>query len=70
MKVDSYDYDLLGLQWRATYVDMCLPFGKHQGSQIFQHISDAVHFVMRKEGFGAIDYIDGYIWIGDSDIFC
>ena len=64
VKVDPGDYDLLGLQWDGTYVDMCLPFGMRHGSQIFQRISDAVRDMMRQEGFCIIDYIDDYVGVG------
>ena len=52
VKVDTGDYDLLGLEWNGTYVDPCLPFGTRHRSQIFQHISDAVRFLMCQAGFG------------------
>ena len=35
IKVDPGDYDLLGLNWNGVYLDICLPFGTHHGSQIF-----------------------------------
>ena len=51
VKVNPGDYDLLGLQRDGTYVDMCLPLGKCQGSQIFQSISDTLRYMMHQEGF-------------------
>ena len=46
LKVDPYDYDLLGLRWRdVTYVDTCVLFGSRQGSQNFKRTSDAVRYV-------------------------
>ena len=30
----------------------------HHGSQIFQCLSDALHYIMRQKGFHIIDYID------------
>ena len=35
VRVDSGDYDLLGLHWNGHYVHTCVPFGKQHGSQIF-----------------------------------
>ena len=61
VRIDSGDFDLLGLHWRDAYIDMCLPFGMRHGSQIFQRLSDAVRYVMRQKGFCIIDYIDDYV---------
>ena len=68
VKVDPGDYDLLRLQWRGTYVDTCLPFGMCHGSQIFQGLSDAVRFIMQKEGHCLIDSIEDYIGVSILDI--
>ena len=41
VKIDPFDYDLLGLKWRdVAFFDTCLPFGSRHGTQIFQRISD------------------------------
>ena len=64
VKVDPRDYDLLGLYWGGYYVDSCIPFGTRHGSQIFQCLSDAVRFIMRRKGFPIIDYIDDYVGVG------
>ena len=64
MKVDPGDYDLLGLHWQGFYVDMCVPFGTHHGSQIFQRLSDSVRYMMHEKGFPIIDYIDDYVGVG------
>ena len=63
VKVDPGDYDLLGLQWDGTYVDMCVPFGKRHGSQILQRLSDAIRYIMRLNGHCVIDYIDDYVGV-------
>ena len=57
IKVDPLDYNLLGLQWRHVYVDTCVPFGSRHGSQIFQRVSDAVRFMMRRAGHSVINYV-------------
>ena len=49
---------ILGLQWHDAYVDTCLPFGTHHGSQICQRLSDAVRYVMHQKGFCIIYYIE------------
>ena len=67
MRIDPGDFDLLGLHGRDTYIDTCLPFGTRHGSQIFQRLSDAVHYGMRQKGFCVIDYIDDYVGMGIPD---
>ena len=65
VKVDPGIYDL---QWNGAYIDTCLPFGTRHSSQIFQCLSDAIHYVMRKKGFCLIDYIDDYVRVGIPSI--
>ena len=65
IKLDPSDMDLLGLEWRdVTYVDTCLPFGARHGTQIFQRVSDAVRFGMRRRGYDVINYVDDFIGLG------
>ena len=69
VKIDPGDLDLLGLSWNdATYVDMCLPFGSHHGSQIFQHVSDTVCHVVRQHGYTVLNYVDDFIGISTLSI--
>ena len=68
IKLDPADYDLLGLHWDATYLDTCLPFGTTHGSQIFQRVSDAVRYVMRRQGYRIINYIDDYVGVATPDV--
>ena len=68
VKVDPGDYNLLGLQWNGMYIDTCLPSGMCHGSQIFQHLSDAVCYIMHQNGHCIIDYIDNYVGVGVPDI--
>ena len=64
VKIDPFDLDLLGLRWRdVTYVDTCLPFGSRHGTQIFQRISDAVRFIMRRDGYDVINYVDDFVGV-------
>ena len=64
VKVNSRDYDLLGLYWENT----CVPFRSHHGTQIFQHLSDAVHFMMRSCGFQIVNYVDDYVGLSISSM--
>ena len=68
IKVDPGDYDLLGLEWNGFYVDTCIPFGTRHRSQIFQRLSKAVRFIMRRSGFTIIDYTDDYVRVGVPSI--
>ena len=65
IKIDPFDFDLLGLKWHdAAYFDMCLPFGSRHGTQIFQRVSDAVRFIMRRYGYDVINYVDDFVGVG------
>ena len=52
VKVDPSDYDLLGLDWKGHYVNMCVPFGTRHRSHICQCLNDTVRYVMRQKGVG------------------
>ena len=54
MRIDPGDYDLLGLQCCDAYVNTCIPFGTRHRSQIFQHLSNAVLYVMRQGDFASL----------------
>ena len=62
--IDPFDYDLLGLYWDGFYLDKNLPFGTRHGSQFFQHMSDAVRYIMRQRGFDILNYIDDCLGFG------
>ena len=64
IKVDPLDYNLLGLHWRHVYVDTCVLFGSRHGSQIFQRVSDAIRFMMRRAGHSVINYVNDYVGFG------
>ena len=71
VRLDLREYDLLGLKWGdVTYVDTCIPFRIHHGTQIFQLISDAVHHVMREIGFKIINYVNDFIGVATPDVAC
>ena len=65
VKIDPLDYDLLGLKWcDVMYFDTCLSFGSLHGTQIFQRLSDAVRFMMHREGYDVINYVDDFVGVG------
>ena len=66
IRIDPGDIDLLGLQHRGKlYLDLSLPFGYRLGAFFFSKISDAVRFIMNKNGHNALlNYIDDLIYCG------
>ena len=48
VKVDSKDYQLLGLKHEKYSLDTWLPFGYHLGTAWFQCISDFNRYLMKK----------------------
>ena len=62
--IDPGDIDLLGLQHRdKLYLDLSFPFGYRLGAFFFSKISDAVRFIMNKNGHNALmNYIDDFIY--------
>ena len=63
VKLDPFEYDLLGLRHERYYVDTCLPFGYRNGSALFQRLSDAVRHIMRQQNYDVINYIDDILGI-------
>ena len=68
LKMDPFDFDLLGLNWDGVYVDTCLPFGSRHGSQFFQRVSDAVRYVMRQRSHDVINYTDDFLGFGTPSV--
>ena len=65
VKLDPFDYDLLGLKWRdVAFYDTCLLFGSRHGTQIFQCLSNTVCFIMCCYGYDVINYVDNFVGIG------
>ena len=66
LRVDPADIDLLGLQVdHLRFLDLSTPFGYRNGSQFFQHCSDAIGYIMASHGFPDLfNYIDNLIYIG------
>ena len=62
LRVDPADSLKFGIAWRgAFYVDVGIAFGLTHGSASFQLLSDAVAYIMSKEGVTLRCYIDDYI---------
>ena len=68
LSVDPRDYDLLGVNWGATFIDARIPFGSRHGSQFFQRASDAVRHVMRQQNVDVINYIDDFLGYGTPSV--
>ena len=66
IRIDPGDIDLLGLQHRdKLYLDLSLPFRYRLGAFFFSKISDAVRYIMNKNGHNALmNYIDDLIYCG------
>ena len=64
IKMDPSDYDKLGLNWDGFYFDSCLPFGFKHGSKIFQRTSNAIRYIMSKQNYDIINYIDDLVGFG------
>ena len=66
IRIDPGDIDLLGLQHRdKLYLDLSFPFGYRLGAFFFSKISDAVRYIMNKNGHNALmNYIDDLIYCG------
>ena len=61
-RVDPADSLKFGIRWRdAFYVDVGIAFGWTHGSASFQILSDAITYIMKKEGIQLRCYIDDYI---------
>ena len=62
LRVDQADSLKFGIKWNdAFYVDVGIAFGWTHGSASFQILSDAISFIMGKEGIRLRCYIDDYI---------
>ena len=42
------EWELLGIRWRNQYyVDTCLPFGLRSAPYLFNHIAEALEWILR-----------------------
>ena len=64
VKVDPFDYDLLGLKWRdVMFFDTHLPFGSRHRMHIFLRLSDTICFMMCQANYDIINYVDDFVRI-------
>ena len=64
LRVDPYDYPLLGLKWcDITYVDVGVPFGLKMGVAMCQMCTDAITLALCKRNVWVINYLDDYIGV-------
>ena len=64
LQVDPANAFKLGIKWGSdTYIDAAVAFGWVHGSALFQRVSDAVTFILSKEGIRMFAYIDDYILV-------
>ena len=53
-KIVPRDYFLFGLRHENYFFDTCLPFGYRHVSRIFTRLSDAIRFIMKKNGYDVV----------------
>jgi hypothetical protein len=60
----THDAAYLGISWQgSTYIDTVVPFGWRHGSSACQRITDAIRYILNKQGITVINYIDDFIGI-------
>lgn len=61
LPVDPSDYQRLGFKWNnKIYFDTFLPFGLRTAAQACQRTTNALTFIMSKEGYSVINYVDDF----------
>ena len=64
LRVDPFDYPLLGLQWNTdVYVDVSVPFGLKFGAAACQMCTDALTLTLRSQKLWLINYLDDYVGV-------
>ena len=59
VRVDPADAIHLGVMWQNKYyIDKNLAFGAVHGTAIFERVSNLIHFILAKQGFKVLNYID------------
>ena len=67
IRVDPVDAVKLGIHWKDQYfLDLSVAFGWAHGSAVFQRISDAIVYIMRRHGYDLVAYIDDYIGVAPA----
>ena len=67
--VHPEDRLLLGMVWDGgLFVDTALPFGLRSAPKIFTGISDALEWIVKKEGIGWVaHYLDDFLVVATSE---
>ena len=60
------DRPLLGMEWEGKlYIDTALPFGLRSAPKIFTAVTDALEWIMKKQGIHTVEhYLDDFILLG------
>jgi hypothetical protein len=67
--VDPFDIKFLGLNWGgAYYVDTSVPFGYRNGTHACLRVTDAIRYILYKQGVFVLNYIDDIIGIAPNDV--
>ena len=67
LKVDPFDYRLLGFQWRDKwYFDLALPFGLRSAAQACQRTTNALSYILKGKGIDIINYVDDLACVASS----
>lgn len=61
LRIDPLDTPLLGISFKnATYLDLCPSFGCRTSSAACQRVSNALAYILAKEGHQILAYLDDY----------
>lgn len=59
--IDPKDYSLVGFSWKGHYfVDRVLPMGLTSSAYICQRVTNAVNFIVKKQGVDVVNYLDDF----------
>ena len=68
--VHPSQWNLLGISWKTRfYVDTCLPFGLRSAPYLFNHLSEAIHWILVNK-YGVrhlLHYLDDFLTAGPPD---
>ena len=61
LPIDPYDYRLLGFHWHSEYyIDTRLPFGLASAAMACQRTTNAVTYILNKQGYPLVNYLDDF----------